>query len=109
MLHRCVAIGVVESVGKEVDPMLRRKSFVVRFVESIGAQLTAKVFEGDFMVLYPEPKIGDEVACSFGESLEENVDWESKEIKKLTAKTKAKVLKGLVKNWLKGKSDHYRV
>ena len=58
-------------------------------------------FEGTFNCVGPEPRVGDKVACVFSENIfgRHAEPWEPREIKKLTAVNRERVLEGLRKAW----------
>lgn len=88
-----IGVGRVAHVGERVDPMMRKQRFRVTIEH--GAPFSE--FEGVFMCLEPEPKLGDEVACVFTENIlgRHAEPWEPREIKRLTPARRDRILEGL--------------
>jgi hypothetical protein len=94
---RFLDVGRVTQVGELVDAQLGKRSFHVQLT---GDGPFAD-FEGAFMCSRPEPGLGDEVACVFSENIfgRDPAPWEPRELKKLTPKSRERVLVGLRRAW----------
>lgn len=97
--RRLLVTGRVTGVGEVVDATTGKQIFGVALEP--GTELGAASIEAPFMRGAPEPKIGDEVACVFGENIfgRHAEPWEPREIKKLTAKSRERTLASLRKQW----------
>ena len=94
---RFMGVGFVAGVGEVVDAQLRKRAFHIR----LTGDGPFSDFEGPFMCSRPEPVLGDEVACVFSENIfgRDAAPWEPRELKKLTPKSRERVLAGLRRAW----------
>lgn len=97
--RKLLVTGKVAHVGEVADATLGKQIFRVELEP--GTELASTAVEAPFMRSSPEPKLGDEVACIFGENIygRHAEPWEPREIKKLTAKGREKTLSSLRKQW----------
>jgi len=93
-----IGIGRVVHVGDVVSPTMREHIF---FRITMEKDAPFSEFEGTFRCVGPEPRLGDEVACVFSENIfgRHAEPWEPREIKKLTAVNRERVLEGIRKAW----------
>ena len=95
--EKFVVIGRVVHVGDVVSTAMRQQIFRV----AMEKDPPFSEFEGTFTCVGPEPRLGDEVACVFSENIfgRHAEPWEPREIKKLTAVNRERVLEGIRKAW----------
>jgi hypothetical protein len=88
-----IGVGRVVAVGPVVDPQMRRQRFRV----TLTGDAPITEFEGPFTCVRPEPRLGDEVACVFGENIfGRHADpWEPREIHKLSPANRERTLQRL--------------
>ncbi|MGH7297680.1 MAG: hypothetical protein ACRELB_22270, partial [Polyangiaceae bacterium] len=94
---RLLGVGRVTRVGEVVDAQLQKRAFRIR----LTGEVPFSHFEGPFMCSWPEPVLGDEVACVFSENIfgRDAAPWEPRELKKLTPRSRDRVLAGLRRAW----------
>ena len=94
---KLIGIGRVVHVGHVASTAVRDQIFRV----AMEKDALFSEFEGIFTYVGPQPRLGDEVACVFSENIfgRHAEPWEPREIKKLTAVNRERVLKGLRKTW----------
>jgi len=92
-----IGVGRVVHVGDVVSTTMREHIFRI----TMEKEASFSEFEGAFRCVGPEPRLGDEVACVFSENIfgRHAEPWEPREIRKLTAANRERVLKGLRKAW----------
>jgi len=95
--EKFIGIGRVVHVGDVVCTMMRQQIFRV----AMEKDAPFPEFEGTFTCFGLEPRLSDEVACVFSENIygRHAEPWEPREIKKLTAANRERVLEGLRKRW----------
>ncbi len=100
--RRLLVTGRVQALGATTSKMMNKRSYDLHLDFAVGGDLPFSRFEGVFMASRPEPKVGDEVACTFSENIFGRVPepWEPSEIKKLLPKSREKTLNSLQKRWL---------
>lgn len=93
-VQRVLATGVVVGIGEREG---YKRVYEVRFEKEHPVQS----IRAPFSLYRPEPDVGDEVACVLIESVygEHSGLWEPREIKKLSATNRAKVMSSLKRQW----------
>jgi hypothetical protein len=95
--EKLIGTGRVVHVGDVVSTAMRQQIFRV----AMEKDAPFSEYVGTFTCFGPEPGPGDEVACLFSENIfgRHSEPWEPREIKKLTAVNRERVLEGLRKAW----------
>jgi hypothetical protein len=88
--------GRVVELGEVKSEQTRRRVYRVAFERGVPFQ----EFEGAFSCYGHEPKVGDSVACVFGENItgRHPEPWEPGELKKFTSKSRDKIIAQLKKS-----------